>query len=68
MASFFTMPISTEAKEDKLKYIVYDFSGRFIKKILLPYQGRMVFDGGRFYQLLENEETETWELHVNKVN
>jgi hypothetical protein len=57
-----------EAKEDKLKYIVYDFSGRLIKKILLPYQGRMVFDHGRFYQLLENEETETWELHMNKVN
>ena len=57
-----------EVKEYKLKYIVYDFSGRLIKKILLPYQGRMVFDGGRFYQLLENEETETWELHMNKVN
>lgn len=57
-----------EAKEDKLKYIVYDFSGRFIKKTLLPYQGRMVFNGGRFYQLLENEDTETWELHVNEVN
>ncbi len=57
-----------EVKEDKLKYIVYDFSGRLIKKIPLPYRGRMVFYGGRFYQLLENEETETWELHVNKVN
>jgi hypothetical protein len=57
-----------EAKEDKLKYIVYDFKGRYIKKCLLPYQGRMLFNGGKFYQLLENEETETWELHVNDID
>lgn len=53
-----------EAREDKLKYIVYDFSGRFLNKCLLPYRGRMLFNGGRFYQLLENEENETWELYV----
>jgi hypothetical protein len=55
-------------KPKKIKYIVYDFNGRYIKKCPLPYQGRMVFNGGKFYRLLENEQTETWELHVNDID
>ena len=57
-----------EAKEDKLKYIVYDFNGRFIKRCWLPYLGGMLFNAGKYYQLRDNEKEETWELHVNTVN
>jgi hypothetical protein len=46
---------------------VYDFSGKFIKKLLLP-QGLLRFFNGKYYRFVENEDEEAWELYIEKIN
>jgi hypothetical protein len=60
--------------EEWLVYI-YDIGGKFIKKLYLPLKEQDVwqvypatFYGGKLYQLLENEETEEWELHAMPID
>jgi hypothetical protein len=69
--------ISTFAWEkDKGEFFVYTTDGEFIERILLPitpvYNGYMFFypykiNDGKLYQLIENENTETWELHISAL-
>jgi len=66
--------LETEKVENqKRKYIVYDFNGKLLKKIMLPIEqikilGNLtVFHGGTCYQLFENEDTETCELFIIEV-
>lgn len=49
------------------KYILFDFKGRLIKKILLPSGGHIAFFNGKYYRLVENEDEEVWELHVTEI-
>ena len=63
--------LETEKVENqKRKYIVYDFKGKLIKKIMLPIEQEKVlgnltaFYGGKCYQLFENETTEECELYI----
>lgn len=59
--------LKTEKKEKKKrKWLVFDFKGQLIKKILLPF-GRLRFYNGMCYRLLENEDEEEWELYVEKI-
>ena len=60
--------------DGKTKFYVYDQKGKLIKKIFLPivmknYKDNYPYyiDGGKLYQLVENEENETWELIVSKI-
>jgi hypothetical protein len=60
--------------EEWLVYI-HDISGKFIKKLYLPLKEREIWEvypatfyRGKLFQLLENEETENWELHVTNIN
>jgi hypothetical protein len=54
-------------ENEKRKYILFDFNGRFIKKILLPSGGHIAFFNGKYYRLVENEDEEVWELHVTEI-
>jgi hypothetical protein len=64
-----------EGVKDKWLVYIYDQQGKFIKKLFLPLIERDIwstyphtFYQNRLYQLLENEETEEWELHVTPIN
>lgn len=61
-------------KDDKVEYLIYDFGGKFLKKVFLPvhflYGFRhtpLAFRDGKLYQLVENEDEEEWELHITKT-
>ena len=57
-------------KDGKSECFIYDMKGKFIKRVFLPihylYGARptpMTFNNDKFYQLVENEDDEEWELH-----
>ena len=62
-------------KEDKGKseWLIMDMQGKLVKKIFLPVSFMNVLDiypytveGGKLYQLIENEDEE-WELHIVSI-
>jgi hypothetical protein len=63
-------------KENKgqFEFFIYDFNGKFIKQVFLPFsysQGIMpdptTIKNGKLYQLIENSDTEEWELHMMEI-
>jgi hypothetical protein len=58
---------------DKIdEVVVTDLSGKYSGKTYIPsptYNGILSFTifAGKFYYLLENEKTETWELHIENL-
>jgi hypothetical protein len=62
--------------EEKEKYetFIYNIDGKFLKKVFLPFRYMNGIQANpntiyknKFYQLIENEETEAWELHAVKI-
>jgi hypothetical protein len=56
------------------EFFVFDTDGNLIKKSFLPlaYQNAILpspfaIKNNKFYQLVENEENEEWELHINEI-
>lgn len=67
--------IETETEEKgKRKWLVFDFRGKLIKKVMLPilsldmkswnFALHHTFYNGKNYRLVEDEEEEVWELHT----
>ncbi len=61
-------------EQNKKEFLILDMKGKLLKKVLLPVaswdiMGVLPFDfkGDKLYQLVENQDTETWELHVNPI-
>ena len=58
-------------EDEKTKFTMFDFTGRMVKKVLLPceeYNAILaVFFNGKYYRLVDNEE-EGWELHVLEID
>lgn len=60
-------------KDNKTEFIVLDLQGNILKKVFLPvklvYQGIPGFtiSEGKFYQIVDNEDTEVWELHIHDI-
>jgi hypothetical protein len=58
---------------DKVEFGLFDGEGREIKRLDLPFTGRLsngilfCFYQGRYYYLRENPVEEVWELHVEKA-
>ena len=62
--------ITYRRKQGKSEFFIYDLAGKLVKKTWLPLQ---VYDGvalfpysiknNYLYQLIDNEDTEEWELH-----
>lgn len=59
----------------KNEFYIFDNDGKLLKKSVLPMQYRNAFlpepfaiQNNEFYQVVENEETEEWELHITKLN
>ncbi len=65
--------LSLATKNGKILWYLYDLKGNLIKKKYLPfvdqddYLGMLptTVNNYRLYQVVENEENEEWELHVN---
>ena len=60
-------------QEDSVEFVIFDGQGRELKRLFLPYTGRLnngrtfCFFQGRYYYLRENIDEETWELHAEKA-
>ena len=52
--------LTYKKKEGKNEFLILDLEGKFLKRFYLPVKEMDV----QFYPLLENEETEQWELHI----
>jgi hypothetical protein len=70
-----TIYIQTYKEQDgKSEFFVYKSDGTFIKQVFLTIHRSNVmipnpaaFKNNTFYQIIENEDTEEWELHAVKV-
>lgn len=58
-------------KDEKVKFLIYDPKGELIKQVFLPLFRKSLVDDfpldfyeGKLYQMVENEKTQDWELHV----
>ncbi len=61
--------------KDKNEVFIFDIKGKFLMKTLVPYAFKDPLDEypatikkGKLYQLIENEDTEEWFLHISKVD
>jgi hypothetical protein len=66
-------------KDNKIKYIITDLDGKFLDEVYLPItrkpgseerlQGARfhVINHNKLYYLVENEDSEEWELHVEEI-
>lgn len=60
-------------REDTVEFAVLDRQGRELKRLFLPFTGRLsngilfCFHQGRYFYLRENAEGDGWELHAEKV-
>ena len=58
----------------KTEFVIFDFEGKVLKKAMLPLQYTNIeefywytFKDDKFYNMVENEDTEEWELHVHDI-
>lgn len=65
---------SWRTENGKTECLIYDFDGTFLQKTYLPLAEDnallhypFAIEGNKIYQLIENETTNEWELHVMKI-
>jgi len=62
--------LTFKKKKEKSEFVIFDSKGKFLKKVLLPLVEKDIYcypytvSKGKLYQLIENVETEQWELHM----
>lgn len=61
-------------ENEKYETFIYSADGKFLKRVFLPFKYRdgvdanpYTFHKNKLYQLIENIETEEWELHATKI-
>ena len=61
-------------EKGKTECFIFDFQGKFIERTFLPVKNMDAVDfspltikNNKIYQLVENEESENWELHINGI-
>jgi hypothetical protein len=66
--------LTYERQTNQNEMVVLDLEGRLIKRVKIPVFERnpehvfpFFIEKGRFYQLIENEESEIWELKVTEI-
>jgi hypothetical protein len=59
---------------DTYEFFIFDGNGNFLKKVFIPFVFQTAMQpypfsikDGMLFQLIENEETEEWELHQNPI-
>lgn len=58
-------------KDGKGEFYVFDMKGKLLKTVMVPFSFNNIMledlytvSSGKLYQLVENEETEKWDLHI----
>jgi hypothetical protein len=58
----------------KSEFYIFDLGGNLLRKVMVPFRGSELLCAypftiaqGKIYQLIENDDTEEWELHINKI-
>jgi hypothetical protein len=66
--------LSRKARDNKTECFVFNIRGKLLKKIYLPLKEKNVYQlfpfdikDGKLYQLIENEDTENYELSVTEI-
>lgn len=66
--------ITYKKKDDKTECLIFNITGKFLKRVFLPYTYVNTIDeypaaikNGKLYQLNENQEMEQWELDVTEI-
>lgn len=66
--------ITWKKKEGKSQCLIFDLDGKFLKEIFLPLNSMDIADlyplavkNGKLYQLVDNTDTEEWELHITEI-
>ncbi|MCP5103735.1 MAG: hypothetical protein GY950_10175, partial [bacterium] len=62
-------------KDGKTEFFIFDDNGKFLKTAWLPIRVHVAVDekqlftihGGKLYQLIENEDEEEFELHIDEI-
>lgn len=61
-------------KDETYEFFIYDFKGKFLKRLFLPIAYLDVLrpcptyiKDNKLYQVIENEEEEVWELHAHTI-
>lgn len=61
-------------KDGKNEFVIYSTEGKLLKKTYLPFKDQYIlmpypytFGNSHLYQLFDNGEDETWELHIHPV-
>lgn len=59
---------------DKVEFFIFDLEGKLVKKLFIPILFQtplrpypVGIKNGKLYQLIEKEDEEVWELHVNEI-
>lgn len=67
--------VMTNKREDKKsQFVIFDIKGKFLKKLMLPFRYEniqepypFIIKYGKLFQLVDNEDTEQWELHITNI-
>lgn len=61
-------------EENKSEFFLFNMKGEFLKKLMVPFAVKdpvgfypYYINNGKLYQLIENEETDLWELHLEEI-
>jgi len=59
--------LGTQEKRGKnRKYFIFDFNGKLLKEIYIPFGGNIRFHNGKIYHLRENDNEE-WDLYITLI-
>jgi hypothetical protein len=67
--------LTYKKNENKSEIFLFDMTGKFLKRTYVPYAFMTPVDeypaaikNGMLYQVIENEETEGWDLHITLID
>lgn len=66
--------LTNKREGGKSRIVIYDTKGKFIKDIMIPFYNKnfqefypFYFKDDTFYQVVDNEDSEEWELHIHPL-
>lgn len=68
--------LTNKKREGKNEFVIFDIGnrGKFLKKSMVPFKNAnplepypFTISNGKLFQLVDNEETEEWELHIHAI-
>ncbi len=70
----YVLTFNRKEKEEKSLFVIFDVEGNYLEKVWLPFSERDIrfwspytIKNNTLYQLIDNENSESWELHITKI-